>query len=119
MIFFIRIFVAQGWYIGTLCLILRNNNLTVFAVAYSLGIYLLNLFLAFLQPKFDPSNEAIDNEHPASPRNKMRNFAPSSAVFLNLSSGIRPPEPSLSDLPALGSRSLMFRCFGQCWWFIG
>lgn len=31
-------------------------------VAYALGIYLLNLFLAFLQPKFDPSNEAIDNE---------------------------------------------------------
>lgn len=27
-----------------------------------MGIYLLNLFLAFLQPKFDPSNEAIDNE---------------------------------------------------------
>jgi hypothetical protein len=27
-----------------------------------LGIYLLNLFLAFLQPKFDPSNEAIDSE---------------------------------------------------------
>jgi len=46
MIFFTRIFVAQGWYI----------------VAYSLGIYLLNLFLAFLQPKFDPSNEAIDND---------------------------------------------------------
>ncbi|KAL2068206.1 hypothetical protein VTL71DRAFT_16304 [Oculimacula yallundae] len=42
--FFLRIFLAQGWYI----------------VAYSLGIYLLNLFLAFLQPKFDPSNEAID-----------------------------------------------------------
>ena len=36
--------------------------LTLFLVAYSLGIYLLNLFLAFLQPKFDPSNEAIDNE---------------------------------------------------------
>ncbi|RAL60146.1 hypothetical protein DID88_000771 [Monilinia fructigena] len=46
LLFFIRIFVAQGWYI----------------VAYSLGIYLLNLFLAFLQPKFDPSNEAIDND---------------------------------------------------------
>ncbi|TVY82533.1 Protein RER1 [Lachnellula suecica] len=45
-VFFLRIFVAQGWYI----------------VAYSLGIYLLNLFLAFLQPKFDPSNEAIDND---------------------------------------------------------
>lgn len=37
---------AQGWYI----------------VAYALGIYLLNLFLAFLQPKFDPSNEADDND---------------------------------------------------------
>jgi len=38
-LFFLRIVVAQGWYI----------------VAYCLGIYLLNLFLAFLQPKFDPS----------------------------------------------------------------
>ncbi|KAI0023206.1 retrieval of early ER protein Rer1 [Xylariomycetidae sp. FL0641] len=44
--FFLRVFVAQGWYI----------------VAYALGIYLLNLFLAFLQPKFDPSNEMLDNE---------------------------------------------------------
>jgi hypothetical protein len=35
---------------------------TIGAVAYALGIYLLNLFLAFLQPKFDPSNEAMDNE---------------------------------------------------------
>lgn len=32
------------------------------SVAYGLGIYLLNLFLAFLTPKFDPSNEALDNE---------------------------------------------------------
>lgn len=31
------------------------------AVAYALGIYLLNLFLAFLQPKFDPSAEAMDS----------------------------------------------------------
>lgn len=31
-------------------------------VAYALGIYLLNLFLAFLQPKFDPSNDAIDQD---------------------------------------------------------
>lgn len=38
-LFFLRIIFAQGWYI----------------VAYCLGIYLLNLFLAFLQPKFDPS----------------------------------------------------------------
>ncbi|KAF9161052.1 retention in endoplasmic reticulum protein 1 [Actinomortierella ambigua] len=40
-IYFIRVLVAQGWYI----------------VTYALGIYLLNLFLAFLQPKFDPSLE--------------------------------------------------------------
>ncbi|KAF9354661.1 retention in endoplasmic reticulum protein 1 [Mortierella sp. AD094] len=40
-IYFIRVVFAQGWYI----------------VTYALGIYLLNLFLAFLQPKFDPSLE--------------------------------------------------------------
>ena len=40
-LFGLRIFFAQGWYI----------------VAYSLGIYLLNLFLAFLSPKFDPALE--------------------------------------------------------------
>jgi hypothetical protein len=40
-VFMLRIIFAQGWYI----------------VAYSLGIYLLNLFLAFLQPKFDPQME--------------------------------------------------------------
>merc|ERR1711981_968355 len=39
--FGLRIVYAQGWYI----------------VAYSLGIYLLNLFLAFISPKFDPSLE--------------------------------------------------------------
>ncbi|KAL8723718.1 MAG: hypothetical protein Q9225_000013 [Loekoesia sp. 1 TL-2023] len=39
LVFFLRIVLAQGWYI----------------VCYSLGIYLLNLFLAFLQPKIDPS----------------------------------------------------------------
>lgn len=42
LLFFIRIFAAQAYYI----------------VTYALGIYLLNLFLAFLQPKFDPSLEA-------------------------------------------------------------
>ncbi|KAL1610442.1 hypothetical protein SLS60_002110 [Paraconiothyrium brasiliense] len=41
LLFAIRILVAEGWYI----------------VAYSLGIYLLNLFLAFISPKFDPSLE--------------------------------------------------------------
>jgi hypothetical protein len=46
LLFFLRILVAQGWYI----------------VAYALGIYLLNMFLAFLSPKFDPASDAIDNE---------------------------------------------------------
>jgi len=40
-IFMLRILLAQAFYI----------------VTYALGIYLLNLFLAFLQPKFDPSLE--------------------------------------------------------------
>lgn len=40
-LFFIRILLCQGWYI----------------ICYGLGIYLLNLFLAFLTPKFDPSLE--------------------------------------------------------------
>lgn len=40
-LFMLRIVMAQGWYI----------------VCYGLGIYLLNLFLLFLTPKFDPSLE--------------------------------------------------------------
>jgi hypothetical protein len=55
---------AQGWYIGmSLWTYLERQWLTPgLSVAYSLGIYLLNLFLAFLQPKFDPSNEVLDDE---------------------------------------------------------
>lgn len=45
-IFVIRIITTQGWYI----------------VCYTLGIYLLNLFLGFLTPKFDPSLEQELNE---------------------------------------------------------
>jgi hypothetical protein len=55
--------VARGWYIGTepalehppidLCDALTIGKRAT--VCYSLAIYLLNLFLAFLQPKFDPS----------------------------------------------------------------
>nr|UOP57036.1 putative Rer1 family protein [Thecaphora frezii] len=41
-LFVLRIVLSQGWYI----------------VCYALFIYLLNLFLAFLTPKFDPSLEA-------------------------------------------------------------
>jgi len=45
LMFGLRIFFAQGWYI----------------VAYSLGIYLLNLFLAFISPKFDPGLETAED----------------------------------------------------------
>ncbi|KAJ7928443.1 retrieval of early ER protein Rer1 [Mycena leptocephala] len=38
-VFFLRIVLSQGWYI----------------VCYAHAIYILNLLLAFLQPKFDPS----------------------------------------------------------------
>ncbi|KAI9244772.1 retrieval of early ER protein Rer1 [Sporodiniella umbellata] len=38
-LFMTRVIYAEGWYI----------------IAYALGIYILNLFLAFLTPKFDPS----------------------------------------------------------------
>ncbi|CAO3642161.1 unnamed protein product [Mucor fragilis] len=40
-LFMFRVIYAEGWYI----------------IAYALGIYILNLFLAFLTPKFDPSVE--------------------------------------------------------------
>ncbi|WPK27786.1 hypothetical protein PUMCH_005186 [Australozyma saopauloensis] len=40
-LFLLRIILVQGWYI----------------ICYALAIYLLNLFLAFLTPKFDPSLE--------------------------------------------------------------
>ncbi|KAI9305120.1 Golgi membrane protein [Cunninghamella echinulata] len=45
-LFMLRIVLAEGWYI----------------VTYALGIYLLNLFLAFLTPKIDPSMEMDTNE---------------------------------------------------------
>ena len=78
MLFALRILLAEGWYIGmrphprvasresrykgvtSAKPKGRRRNLanpTATAVAYSLGIYLLNLFLAFISPKFDPSLE--------------------------------------------------------------
>ncbi|KAF8317633.1 retrieval of early ER protein Rer1 [Clavulina sp. PMI_390] len=63
-VFLLRIVLAQGWYI----------------VCYAHAIYLLNLLLAFLTPKFDPSIEAdlaADNieeggeELPTSARDSM------------------------------------------------
>lgn len=38
--------------------IVKNSLANECIVAYALGIYLLNLFLAFISPKFDPSLEA-------------------------------------------------------------
>ncbi|KAL8762907.1 MAG: hypothetical protein Q9184_001203 [Pyrenodesmia sp. 2 TL-2023] len=65
LIFFLRIVLAQGWYI----------------VCYSLGIYLLNLFLAFLQPKIDPSltqDEGLEDGDAGSslPTRKDEEFRP-------------------------------------------
>ncbi|KAL8835539.1 MAG: hypothetical protein Q9170_003272 [Blastenia crenularia] len=64
-VFFVRIVLAQGWYI----------------VCYSLGIYLLNLFLAFLQPKIDPSltqDEGLEDGDAGSslPTKKDEEFRP-------------------------------------------
>ena len=49
------------------------------AVCYSLGIYLLNLFLAFLQPKFDPSltqDEGIEDGDATLPTKQDEEFRP-------------------------------------------
>ncbi|KAG0226089.1 retrieval of early ER protein Rer1 [Mortierella sp. GBAus27b] len=66
LIYFIRVIFAQGWYI----------------VTYALGIYLLNLFLAFLQPKIDPSlqqdmeAEEAENGGPVLPTRSDDEFRP-------------------------------------------
>ncbi|EGW29994.1 uncharacterized protein SPAPADRAFT_52840 [Spathaspora passalidarum NRRL Y-27907] len=67
-LFLLRIFMAQGWYI----------------ICYALGIYLLNLFLAFLTPKFDPSleqelknesiEEGVQDEEPDKDSDEFRPF---------------------------------------------
>ncbi|ORY96417.1 golgi membrane protein [Syncephalastrum racemosum] len=65
LLFITRILYAQGWYI----------------VTYALGIYLLNLFLAFLTPKFDPSidldtQETEMEEGPSLPTKADEEFKP-------------------------------------------
>lgn len=63
-VFLLRILLSQGWYI----------------VCYGLGIYLLNLFLAFLTPKFDPSLEddmrTAEEEEGTLPSNESDEFRP-------------------------------------------
>ncbi|KAI7864791.1 retrieval of early ER protein Rer1 [Mucor mucedo] len=60
-LFILRILFAQGWYI----------------VCYALGIYLLNMFLAFLTPKFDPCvTEDEEEEGPSLPTRNDQEFRP-------------------------------------------
>jgi hypothetical protein len=55
-------------------------QLSLIAVKYTLGIYLLNLFLAFLSPKFDPALEEElaleDDEGPSLPTKADEEFRP-------------------------------------------
>lgn len=69
-LFMLRIVLSQGWYI----------------VCYALAIYLLNLLLAFLQPRFDPSlqddlvadeiEEGAGDEGPTLPSQRDDEFRP-------------------------------------------
>ncbi|XP_064642838.1 protein RER1-like isoform X2 [Lineus longissimus] len=61
LVYFLRVYILQGWYI----------------VTYALGIYELNLFIAFLTPKIDPSvNEDIDEDGPSLPTKSNEEFRP-------------------------------------------
>uniref|UniRef100_A0A336KQT1 Protein RER1 n=1 Tax=Culicoides sonorensis TaxID=179676 RepID=A0A336KQT1_CULSO len=58
--FLLRIFAKQGWYI----------------VTYALGIYHLNLFIAFLTPKIDPALDLDDDTGPELPTKSNEEFRP-------------------------------------------
>lgn len=59
--FLLRIFLLQGWYI----------------VTYALGIYHLNLFIAFLTPKMDPAlADDYDDGDPGLPTRTNEEFRP-------------------------------------------
>lgn len=58
--FMLRITLRQGWYI----------------VCYALGIYHLNLFLAFLTPKIDPAFSQDDDDGPGLPTKANEEFRP-------------------------------------------
>lgn len=59
-LFFLRIIFAQGWYI----------------VAYAFMIYLLNLFIAFLSPRFEPAFEDSEGDEPGLPTKADEEFKP-------------------------------------------
>nr|CAG4645881.1 EOG090X0FVI [Lynceus sp. MCZ IZ 141354] len=58
--FMARVFFTQGWYI----------------VTYALGIYHLNLFIAFLSPKIDPAMSDLDEDGPSLPTRSSEEFRP-------------------------------------------
>lgn len=60
LLFLLRIFLKQGWYI----------------ITYALGIYHLNLFIAFLTPKIDPALEFEDDQGPELPTKSNEEFRP-------------------------------------------
>ncbi|KFB45090.1 AGAP011996-PA-like protein [Anopheles sinensis] len=59
-LFLLRVFTKQGWYI----------------VTYALGIYHLNLFIAFLTPKIDPALDLDDDQGPELPTKSNEEFRP-------------------------------------------
>ena len=61
--------------------LLRTAPLTIFIVTYALAIYLLNLLIAFLSPKFDPGNDLgndilEEEEGPTLPTKSDEEFRP-------------------------------------------
>ncbi|CAO1614770.1 unnamed protein product [Parajaminaea phylloscopi] len=89
-LFMLRIVLSQGWYI----------------VCYALFIYLLNLFLAFLQPKFDPqlyddlASQDIEEGEPGLPTS-----ASASSSF--------PPGAGKAGMGGAGGGGLMSGVFGN------
>lgn len=62
-VYFVRVFILKGWYI----------------ITYALAIYHLNLFIAFLSPKVDPSiyaDDSDDDEGPKLPTSTNEEFRP-------------------------------------------
>jgi len=60
LLFLLRVFLCQGWYI----------------VTYALGIYHLNLFIAFLTPRIDPALDFDDEQGPELPTRSNEEFRP-------------------------------------------
>ncbi|XP_038076695.1 protein RER1-like isoform X1 [Patiria miniata] len=61
LLYVLRVLILQGWYI----------------VTYALGIYHLNLFIAFLSPKIDPAlTDDSEDDGPALPTKSNEEFRP-------------------------------------------